>query len=194
MRIRIIYPDLCIMSEHSGWDDGNSDVGIWCADCFDGERISEWSTACKIPGFCSHLFKKQQDNVGRTENLYPCTAEAIVVRIPILKVKDYTLEELFEKQLWMLIPFYIFRYEKEFRKIDGNQKQLSGLRLEYEKIAGRPLDLRRISEKSKAVIMAWRPGTMGAEAIIFIFIEDSPVNKFQPKSFDFRLSRYTRAK
>ena len=23
---------------------------------------------------------KQQDNVGRTENLYPCTAEAIAVR------------------------------------------------------------------------------------------------------------------
>ena len=32
-------------------------------------------------------------------------------------------------------------------------------------ITGRPLDLRRISERSKAVIMAWRPGTMGAEAI-----------------------------
>ena len=35
-------------------------------------------------------------------------------------------------------------------------------------IAGRPLDLRRISEKSKAVIMAWRPGTMGAEAVVDI--------------------------
>ena len=35
-------------------------------------------------------------------------------------------------------------------------------------ITGRPLDLRRISERSKAVIMAWRPGTMGAEAIIDI--------------------------
>lgn len=33
-------------------------------------------------------------------------------------------------------------------------------------ISGRPLDLRRISEKSKAVIMAWRPGTMGAEGIV----------------------------
>ena len=32
-------------------------------------------------------------------------------------------------------------------------------------ISGRPLDLRRISEKSRAVIMAWRPGTMGAKAI-----------------------------
>ena len=32
-------------------------------------------------------------------------------------------------------------------------------------ISGRPLDLRRISEKSRVVIMAWRPGTMGAKAI-----------------------------
>ena len=29
-----------------------------------------------------------------SKNLYPCTAEAIAVRILILKVKDYTLEEL----------------------------------------------------------------------------------------------------
>ena len=35
-------------------------------------------------------------------------------------------------------------------------------------ITGRPLDLRRISEKSRAVIMAWRPGTMGAEAVVDI--------------------------
>ena len=55
--------------------------------------------------------------------------------IPILKVKNYTLEEIFEKQLWMLIPFYIFRYEKEFPQIDGNQKQLYRLRQEYERVA-----------------------------------------------------------
>lgn len=55
--------------------------------------------------------------------------------IPILKVKNYTLEEIFEKQLWMLIPFYIFRYEKEFPQIDGNQKQLYRLRQEYKRVA-----------------------------------------------------------
>ena len=57
--------------------------------------------------------------------------------IPILKVKDYTLEELFEKQLWMLIPFYIFRYEKEFRKINGDEERLHSLRMEYENVAAR---------------------------------------------------------
>lgn len=57
--------------------------------------------------------------------------------IPILKVKDYTLEELFEKQLWMLIPFYIFRYEKEFRIINGDEERLRSLRMEYENVAAR---------------------------------------------------------
>lgn len=33
-------------------------------------------------------------------------------------------------------------------------------------ITGRPLDLRRITEKSRAVLLAWRPGTMGARAIV----------------------------
>ncbi len=32
-------------------------------------------------------------------------------------------------------------------------------------IAARPLDLRKITEKSRAVLLAWRPGTMGAGAI-----------------------------
>ena len=57
--------------------------------------------------------------------------------IPILKVKNYTLEEIFEKELWMLIPFYIFRYEKEFRIINGDEKRLRSLRIEYENVAAR---------------------------------------------------------
>ena len=40
-------------------------------------------------------------------------------------------------------------------------------------ITGRPLNMRRISERSKAVIvMAWRPGTMGAEAIIDLIVAE----------------------
>ena len=75
----------------------------------------------KFPDSAVIYLRSNSTYVGRTENLYPRTAEGnMQYGIPILKVKDYTLEELFEKQLWMLIPFYIFRYEKEFRKIDGN--------------------------------------------------------------------------
>lgn len=45
-------------------------------------------------------------------------------------------------------------------------------------LSGRPLDLREISEKSKAVLMVWRPGTMGAEAIVsLIYGMESPSGK-----------------
>ena len=37
----------------------------------------------------------------------------------------------------MLIPFYIFRYEKEFRIINGDEKRLRSLRMEYENVAAR---------------------------------------------------------
>lgn len=55
--------------------------------------------------------------------------------IPILKVKNYTLEDIFERRLWMLIPFYIFRYEKELSQIDSDEERLEKLRREYERVA-----------------------------------------------------------
>ena len=52
-------------------------------------------------------------------------------------MENKTLKEIFEKELWMLIPFYIFRYEKEFRIINGDEKRLRSLRMEYENVAAR---------------------------------------------------------
>lgn len=37
--------------------------------------------------------------------------------IPIMKVQTYSLDDIFEKNLLMLIPFYIFSHEKDFRSI-----------------------------------------------------------------------------
>lgn len=39
-------------------------------------------------------------------------------------------------------------------------------------ISGRPLDLRKIVERSEAVLLAWRPGTMGAQAIVRLICGD----------------------
>lgn len=45
-------------------------------------------------------------------------------------------------------------------------------------LSGRPLDLRKIAERSGAVLMAWRPGTMGAQAVVrLIYGEESPSGK-----------------
>lgn len=45
-------------------------------------------------------------------------------------------------------------------------------------IAGRPLDLRAVTEKSRAVLLAFRPGTMGARAITsLIYGKENPSGK-----------------
>ena len=43
--------------------------------------------------------------------------------VPVLKVKRYTIHELFEKKLFFLIPFHIFAYEKNFKELEENKKK-----------------------------------------------------------------------
>ena len=51
--------------------------------------------------------------------------------VPVLKVKRYTIHELFEKKLFFLIPFHIFVYEKDFKELEENKKKLKQLEEEY---------------------------------------------------------------
>jgi len=47
--------------------------------------------------------------------------------VPVLKVKDYSMEEMLDKKLWFLLPFYFFRYplnkqEKDNESIEEMKK------------------------------------------------------------------------
>ena len=57
--------------------------------------------------------------------------------VPIMKVQKYSLEDIFEKRLLMLIPFYIFSYEKNFPEYNSNEQKLEELRTEYQNILER---------------------------------------------------------
>lgn len=51
----------------------------------------------------------------------------------VLKVSDYSAEDIVKKRLFFLIPFYIFNYEKSFDKIEeGNKDILEKLFLDYD--------------------------------------------------------------
>ncbi len=54
--------------------------------------------------------------------------------VPVIKVKSYTLEEIFEKRLWLLIPFYIFNYEKRFSKYEKDPALRQQMLADYERI------------------------------------------------------------
>ena len=54
--------------------------------------------------------------------------------VPIMKVQAYTLDDIFEKGLLILIPFYIFSHEKSFPEYNSNEQKLAELKAEYQKI------------------------------------------------------------
>jgi hypothetical protein len=57
--------------------------------------------------------------------------------VPLIKMQQYSLDEIFEKKLYMLIPFYIFTKESEFQECEENADKLEKLKGEYQDIVNR---------------------------------------------------------
>jgi len=55
-------------------------------------------------------------------------------RIPVMKVQKYSVDEIFEKRLFFLIPFHIFTYEKDFKEYDTDEQKLRELTRVYEEL------------------------------------------------------------
>lgn len=58
-------------------------------------------------------------------------------RIPIMKVQTYSIDEIFEKRLLLLIPFYMFIHEKDFEVYNSNDEKLAQLKREWRGIIDR---------------------------------------------------------
>ena len=76
--------------------------------------------------------------------------------ILVMKSQQYTIEEIFEKNLLLLIPFYIFSHEKRFEEYEKDKIQLRELQDEYEQIKNKLEDLLNqeiISEYTRCTII-----------------------------------------
>ena len=120
--------------------DGTMEIRMWEYDAQIALMNKEYRDGVLYVKFPDSAVIYLRSNSNTPDELKICVCigqKELFYEIPILKVKNYTLEEIFEKELWMLIPFYIFRYEKEFRIINGDEKRLLSLRMEYENVAAR---------------------------------------------------------
>ena len=60
--------------------------------------------------------------------------------------ENYTIEQIFEKKLYMLIPFYIFNFEKELPACEKNEEKLKILESKFQQISDRLIELRDSGE------------------------------------------------
>lgn len=63
--------------------------------------------------------------------------QIILYRIPVLKLRDYTIDEIFEKNLLILLPYYIINYEKKISAIAKDEARIRILIQEYREIVER---------------------------------------------------------
>lgn len=63
--------------------------------------------------------------------------------VPIMKTQAYTLDEIFEKRLLLLIPFHIFSHEKNLPVYNSDKEKLEKLKAEYRDILDRLDELER---------------------------------------------------
>lgn len=98
---------------------------------------------------------------------HPSTPDTLKIRIvtpggtveydiPVMKSQQYTLEEIFQKRLLLLIPFYIFSHEAQFAEYEKDKSKLRFLQEEYEEIKNKLeefLNQRLISEYTRCTII-----------------------------------------
>jgi hypothetical protein len=76
--------------------------------------------------------------------------------IQVMKSQQYTLEAIFEKNLLLLIPFYIFSHESQFDEYEKDKTKLKSLQKEYEQIKNKLEELLNqgaISEYTRCTII-----------------------------------------
>ncbi len=57
--------------------------------------------------------------------------------VPILKVQNYSLEEIFEKKLFFILPFHLFAYEVNFPEYESNEEKRAELMQHYSTLMQR---------------------------------------------------------
>ncbi len=126
MAIRMIEYDFAIALEN-GWRTGR-------------KYYLEFPRSCVIYLRCTGNTPDYLEVEMKLPDGQKCT-----YRVPAVKVENYTKDKIFEKNLLMLLPFYVMRYEDAADKIDKDPEKLRELLKEYEDIR------RKLEEELSAV-------------------------------------------
>lgn len=81
------------------------------------------------------LFLRCSENTpDRMETGISTPGGCVAYEIPVIKIQNYSIDEIFKKNLLFLIPFYIFSHECRFNEYESNDAMLETLKTEYEYI------------------------------------------------------------
>ena len=139
------------------------------------------------------LYLRQTKNTPDYMNICIKVPEASCsYRVPVLKVQKYSLEEIFEKKLFFLLPFHIFTYEKNFSKYEKDEVKLAELTEVYEELVRRLNDCVEngiISEYVKGTVIAMSKKVLDALTIKYSKVQEGVGKIMGGKILDYEAKR-----
>lgn len=102
------------------------------------------------------LYLRSTNNTKKHKILVKApNGECLSYTIPVVKVKDYTMEQILSEGLWFLIPFYFFRYN--LKELDASTDKIEAMKAFYTELWQRLegyVDKGKITEFEKCSIKA----------------------------------------
>ena len=103
----------------------------------DEGEVTEETLTVTFPNTAVLYLRSYKKTPDRMKYVIVTPGGTVQYDIPIMKVQTYSLDDLFEKRLLMLIPFYIFSHESNFPEYNSNKQKLKELKAEYQVILER---------------------------------------------------------
>lgn len=130
----------------SGYPDGRITIRLFEYDAqiaLDEGEVTEETLTVTFPNTAVLYLRTRKKTPDKMKYVIVTPGGTVQYDIPVMKVQTYSLDEIFEKHLFMLIPFYIFSHEKRFSEYNSNGKKLEELKAEYQVILERLDELER---------------------------------------------------
>ena len=99
--------------------------------------ISDNKLVVKFPNSAILYLRHNKNTPNHMEVEIHAPGAVCTYRIPVMKVQRYSVDEIFSKGLFFLIPFHIFAYEQDMEAYEKDSEKLSELLCVYEGIIER---------------------------------------------------------
>jgi len=130
----------------SGLPDGKIAIRLFEYDAqiaLDEGEVTEETLTVAFPNTAVLYLRTYQKTPDKMKYVIVTPGGTVRYDVPVMKVQAYSLDDLFEKRLLMLIPFYIFSHEKGFPEYDRDGLKLAELKATYQEILDRLDELER---------------------------------------------------
>jgi len=103
----------------------------------DESEVTEETLTVTFPNTAVLYLRTYKNTPDKMRYVLVTPGGTVQYDVPIMKMQTYSLDEIFEKGLLMLIPFYIFSHERSFSEYNSNEQRLEELKAEYRRILER---------------------------------------------------------